>query len=388
MILSKLSESIKPSPTLTLNTKAAKMKQEGKNVIHLGGGEPKSFVPEAAIERAINMLKTRVVRYTPVAGTPEMKKAVIYYTEKYYDKKVTAENVIVSSGAKQTLMVALQAVLDPGDEVIFPAPYWVSYPDMVKLAYGNPVAVKPESPDFQITLDEIKKNLSQRTKVILLNSPNNPSGKVYSEEFLKSVTEFCEENDLLLIMDEIYRELIFSESKHGNTFNYSNPDIDSSNVLVVNGISKQYAMTGFRIGWGIGAKKLISAMTKIQGHQTSCSSSLSQTAAVGAIYNGDKDIELLRESLERKRDILVKELSKIKNVKLNVPHSTFYSLVDFSAYEKDSHKLAEYLIEKAEVVTVPGKDFGIDGHLRISFCGPEDELIEGLRRIGKALENY
>jgi aspartate aminotransferase len=388
MRLSKLSESIKPSPTLTLNTKAAKMKREGKDVIHLGGGEPKSLVPEAAVEKAIKMLETRVVRYTPVAGTPEMKKAVIYYTDKYYDKKINAENIIVSSGAKQTLMVALQAVLDPGDEVIFPAPYWVSYPDMVKLAFGKPVPVKPKSSDFQITLDEIKENLSERTKVILLNSPNNPSGKVYSEEFIKSVVEFCEENDLLLIMDEIYRELIFSESMHSNTFNYSNPDIDNSNVLVVNGVSKQYAMTGFRIGWGVGAKNLISAMTKIQGHQTSCSSSLSQTAAVGAIYNGDKDIELLRKSLERKRDILVEELSKIKNVKLNVPHSTFYSLVDFSSYEKDSHKLAEYLIENAGVITVPGKDFGIDGHLRISFCGPEDELIEGIRIIGKALENY
>ncbi len=388
MKLSKLSESRKPSPTLTLNTKAANMKREGKNVIHLGGGEPKGLVPEAAVENAIKMLKTRIVRYTPVAGTPEMKEAVIYYMDKYYQKKITAENIIVSSGAKQTIMVALQAVLDPGDEVIFPAPFWVSYPDMVKLAFGNPVPVIPKSADFEITLDEIKANITERTKVILLNSPNNPSGKVYSESFIKSVVEFCEENDILLIMDEIYRELIFSESKKTNTFNYSNSDINKSNVLVVNGVSKQYAMTGFRIGWGVGAKNLISAMTKIQGHQTSCSSSLSQTAAAGAIYNGDEDIRVLRKSLKRKRDILVEELSKIKNVKLNIPHSTFYSLVDFSAYNNDSHELAEFLIENAEVVTVPGKDFGIDGHLRISFCGPEDELIEGIRRIGKALKNY
>ncbi len=388
MNLSKLSNRIKPSATLALNTKAAKMKSKGKNVIHLGGGEPKSEIPEAAVAKAREMLETRVVRYTPVAGTPEMKKAVIDYTDKYYGKTVSGSNIIVSSGAKQTLMVALQAMLDPGDEVIFPAPYWVSYPDMVEIAGGVPVPVVPRSSDFQLTLDEITSRVTDKTKVILINSPNNPSGQIYKKEFLESLARFAVEKDLFLISDEIYRELAFSGVGVANLFNFVKDDINDLPLLVVNGVSKQYAMTGFRIGWGIGGAELISAMTRLQGHETSCPSSLSQIAAVGAIYGGDEDILALRKSLERKRDILVEGLKKIPGVKFNAPESTFYSFVDFSYYEKDSHKLADYLIEKAEVVTVPGKEFGIEGYLRISFCGAEDELREGLERIKKALENY
>ncbi len=388
MNLSKLSNRIKPSATLALNTKAAKMKSEGKNVIHLGGGEPKSEIPEAAVAKAREMLETRVVRYTPVAGTPEMKKAVIDYTEKYYGKTVSGSNIIVSSGAKQTLMVALQAMLDPGDEVIFPAPYWVSYPDMVEIAGGVPVPVVPRSADFQLTLDEITSRVTDKTKVILINSPNNPSGQIYKKDFLESLVRFAEEKDLFLISDEIYRELTFFGNETPNLFDFVNKEINSSPLLIVNGISKQYAMTGFRIGWGIGGEELISAMTRLQGHETSCPSSLSQIAAVGAIYGGDEDIVALRKSLELKCNILVEGLNQIPDIKFNIPESTFYSFVDFSYYEKDSHKLADYLIEKAEVVTVPGKEFGIEGYLRISFCGGEDELREGLKRIKEALESY
>ena len=388
MNLSKLSNRIKPSATLALNTKAAKMKSEGKKVIHLGGGEPKSYIPEAAANKAKEMIESRVVRYTPVAGTGEMKNAVIEYTKKFYCRSVQSSNIIVSSGAKQTLMVALQAMLDPGDEVIFPAPYWVSYPDMVEIAGGVAVPVAPRSADFQLTLDEVTSHVTEKTKVILINSPNNPSGQIYKKEFLESLVQFAVENDLFLISDEIYRELAFSGVSAANLFDFVKDDINDLPLLIVNGVSKQYAMTGFRIGWGIGPEELIAAMTRLQGHETSCPSSLSQAASVGAINGGDEDIVALRKSLERKRDILVEGLNQIPGIKFNIPESTFYSFVDFSYYEKDSHKLADYLIDKAEVVTVPGKEFGIEGYLRISFCGGEDELSEGLERIKKALESY
>ncbi len=388
MKLSKLSHKIRPSATLTLNTKAAKMKREGKNVIHLGGGEPKSVIPQSAADKAREMLDSRVVRYTPVAGAPEMKGAVIDYTKKYYGKSIAPGNIIVSSGAKQTLMVALQAMVDAGDEVIFPAPYWVSYPDMVKIAGGILKPVFPKNSDFQLTLEDISSQVTEKTKVILINSPNNPSGQIYREDFLKNLVRFAEEKGIFLISDEIYRELSFWESEAPNIFDFTKKGINESPILVVNGVSKQYAMTGFRIGWGVGAEELIAAMTRLQGHETSCPSSLSQAAAVGAIQGGDSDIEELKNSLKRKRDILVEGLSKIPEVKFNTPESTFYSFADFSYYEKDSHKLADYLIEEAEVVTVPGKEFGIDGYLRISFCGPENELREGLERIRKALLSF
>ena len=386
MKLGKFSYEIKPSPTLALNSKAVELKRAGKNVIHLGGGEPKWYAPETAIKKAMEMLETRVVRYTPVSGIPELKDAIVDYTFKYYGKKVEGKNIIVSSGAKQALMVALLAILNPGEEVIFPAPFWVSYPDMVKLANGTPVPVLPNSSDLQITFDEIKNKVTEKTKAILVNTPNNPSGVVYEAAEIEKLVKFCEENEIFLIMDDIYRELIYDGLKSPNGFEFSKADINSSYVISINGVSKQYAMTGFRIGWAVGAEEVISAMTRIQGHQTSCPSAVSQVAALGALQGGEKEAEELRRSLVKKRDILTKEIAKIEKARLIFPHATFYSFVDFSAYEKDSHKLAQFLIENAEVVTIPGKDFGIDGHLRISFCGSEEELIEGISRINEALQ--
>ncbi len=386
MKLGKFAKEIKPSPTLALNAKANELKKEGKNIIHLGGGEPEWFVPQKAIDMAKELLDTRVVRYTPVSGIPELKDAIITYTEKFYSKKVNRENVIVSSGAKQSLMVALLSILDYGDEVIFPAPYWVSYPDMVKLANGNPVIVNPKSDNLQITFDEVISKVTPKTKAILLNSPNNPSGILYEESIIESLVNFAEENEIFLILDDIYRELIFDGLKSPNGFNYANEDINSSYLISINGVSKQFAMTGFRIGWAIGAKEVISSMTRIQGHQTSCPSSVSQYAALGALTEGYEETENLRKSLIKKRDILIREISKIEKARLVKPHGTFYSFVDFSAYEKDSRKLAAYLLETAEVVTIPGIDFGLDGYLRISFCGEENKLIEGIARINKALQ--
>ncbi len=386
MKLGKFAKEIKPSPTLALNAKANELKKEGKNIIHLGGGEPEWFVPQKAIDMAKELLDTRVVRYTPVSGIPELKDAIITYTEKFYSKKVNRENVIVSSGAKQSLMVALLSILDYGDEVIFPAPYWVSYPDMVKLANGNPVIVNPKSDNLQITFDEVISKVTPKTKAILLNSPNNPSGILYEKSIIESLVNFAEENEIFLILDDIYRELIFDGLKSPNGFNYANEDINSSYLISINGVSKQFAMTGFRIGWAIGAKEVISSMTRIQGHQTSCPSSVSQYAALGALTEGYEETENLRKSLIKKRDILIREISKIEKARLVKPHGTFYSFVDFSAYEKDSRKLAAYLLETAEVVTIPGIDFGLDGYLRISFCGEENKLIEGIARINKALQ--
>ncbi|MBI5807940.1 MAG: pyridoxal phosphate-dependent aminotransferase [Ignavibacteriales bacterium] len=386
MSLSLIAKSIKASPTLALNEKAAILREKGDPVIHLGGGEPKSRAPMDAILSAVNMLNSGEVRYAPADGIPDLKKAIIRYTEEFYHRKVNPENVIASSGAKQAIMVALQAILNPQEEVIFPAPYWVSYPDMAKLVGAIPVPVLPEDGTFYPRLKDIEMRVGSYTKAIIINSPNNPTGAMYSEEFIADIVDFCERKGIYLIMDDIYHRLIFDGRKPISAYDYTKKSVEESKLLIINGVSKQYAMTGFRIGWAVGNKKLIEAMANIQGHQTSGPSVLLQKAAVGALNGIQSSVESLRVTLENNRNVLVNLLRSFDGVKVHVPDGTFYLFADFSAYEKDSQKLSNYLIDKVMVLTVPGKEFGLDGHLRISYCGTIKDIEEGIERMKWALD--
>lgn len=386
MSLSQIAKTIKGSPTLLLNKKFAILKKEGNPVIHLGGGEPKTKVPMGAVTATIEHLNTREIRYAPVDGIPELKQAIISYTEEFYNRKVALANVMASGGAKQAIMLALQAVVSPGEEVIFPAPYWVSYPEMVKLCGAVPVPAYPKNKSFYPQLKDIEINVSPKTKVIILNSPNNPTGLMYSEQFIADVVEYCEKKDIYLIMDDIYHRLIFDGEKIINPYDYEQHRNDNSKLIIINGVSKQYAMTGFRIGWAVADKYLIEAMTNIQAHQTSGPSVLTQKGAVGAL-NGDQScVESLRDTLENNRNFMIKMLSSLDGVKVTEPDGTFYCFADFSTYNKDSNKLSEHLIDKAQVLTVPGTGFGRDGHLRLSYCGTEQDIIEGINRIKWALD--
>ncbi|OGU68128.1 MAG: pyridoxal phosphate-dependent aminotransferase [Stygiobacter sp.] len=386
MSLSLIAKSIKASPTLALNEKAAILREKGDPVIHLGGGEPKSRAPMDALLSAVNMLNSGEVRYAPADGIPELKKSIIRYTEEYYHRKVNPENVIASSGAKQSIMVALQAILNPQEEVLFPAPYWVSYPDMAKLVGAIPVPVLPEDGTFYPRLKDIEMRVGTYTKAIIINSPNNPSGAMYSEEFISDIVDFCERKGIYLIMDDIYHRLVFDGRKPISAYDYTKKSVEESKLLIINGVSKQYAMTGFRIGWAVGNKKLIEAMSNIQGHQTSGPSVLLQKAAVGALNGIQSGVESLRVTLENNRNVLVEQLRSFEGVKVNVPDGTFYLFADFSAYEKDSQKLSQFLIDKVMVLTVPGKEFGLDGHLRISYCGTIKDITEGIERMKWALD--
>jgi aspartate aminotransferase len=386
MSLSLIAKSIQPSPTLALNAKAAFLREKGEPVIHLGGGEPKSQAPMDAILAAVNILNTGEVRYAPADGNPELKKAIINYTKEFYHRQVNTENVIASSGAKQAIMVAFQALLDPQDEVIFPVPYWVSYPDMVRLCGAIPVAVQPADGSFYPTLKDIEKNVTPKTKIIIINSPNNPSGAYYSADFIAQIVDFCEKKGIYLIMDDIYHRLLFDGKKTYSAYDYTKESVENSKIIVVNGVSKQYAMTGFRIGWAVGNSEVIKAMANIQGHQTSGPSVVMMKAAAAAINGVQSSVECLRLNLENSRNILVNALRAIPGVKLSVPDGTFYSFADFSAYEKDSQKLSQFLIDKVMVLTVPGKEFGLDGHLRISYCGSIKDITEGIERIKWALD--
>ena len=386
MSLSQLARSIQESPTLKLNETAALLREKGEPVIHLGGGEPKSKTPMDAILSCTSLLNTGDVKYTPADGIPALKKAIIRYTEEHYGRQVAPANVIVSSGAKQSIMVLLHSIIDPKDEVVFPAPYWVSYPEMVKIAGGVPVVAKPSDGSFQPTIQDIADVVGSNTKAVILNSPNNPSGVVYSREFIAEIVQFCEKKNIYLIMDDTYNRLVFDGQTPINCYEYAKNLTESSKLVVINCVSKMYAMTGFRIGWTVASKELARAMGNIQSQETSGPAAPSQWAAVGALNGIQACIESLRMTLENNRNVMVARLSAIPGVKVTKPGGTFYCFPDFSAYYKESQKLAQLLLEKVRVVTVPGKEFGMEGHLRLSYCGTLGEIKQGVERIQWALD--
>jgi aspartate aminotransferase len=386
MSLSQIAKTISASPTLKLNEKAAILREKGDPVIHLGGGEPKSKAPMDAIISAVSNLNSAEVRYTPAEGIPALKKSIIRYTEEFYDRKVAPENVIASGGAKQAIMVALQAILNQQEEVIYPAPYWVSYPEMAKLCGAIGVPVLPEDGSFYPRIQDIEQRVGSYTKAIIINSPNNPSGAMYSEEFISDIVSFCEKKDIWLIMDDIYHRLIFDGRKPINCYKYAKNLTETSKLIVVNGVSKQYAMTGFRIGWAVGNKKVIEAMANIQGHQTSGPSVVLQKAAVGALNGIQSGVESLRLTLENNRNVMIDYLNSFEGVRVTKPDGTFYCFADFSNYNKSSNKLSEFLIDKVMVLTVPGAEFGMEGYLRLSYCGTIKEITEGIERMKWALD--
>jgi len=233
---------------------------------------------------------------------------------------------------------------------------------------------------------DIEQRVSSYTKAIIINSPNNPTGAMYSKEFIAEVVEFCEKKNIYLIMDDIYHRLLFDGKKTVSAYDFTKKSVENSNLIIINGVSKQYAMTGFRIGWAVANKKLIEAMTNIQGHQTSGPSVVMQKAAVGALNGIQSSVESLRVTLENNRNVMIDYLKSFDGVKVYVPDGTFYCFADFSAYNKDSQALSNYLIDKVQVLTVPGKEFGLDGHLRLSYCGSIKDITEGIERMKWALD--
>lgn len=386
MSISTLARSIAESPTLKLNEEAARLRERGEAVIHLGIGEPKNKAPIAALLSAAAKLNTGDIKYAPTDGLPSLKKAIIRYTEENYDKLVAPENVIVSAGAKQAIFNVLYTILNPQDEVILLAPYWVSYPEMVKMVYGVPVIVRPEDGSFHPRMADIERAVSPSTKAIIVNSPNNPSGVMFSEEFIADIVDFCERRGIYLIMDDIYHKLVFDGKKAPSAYKYTSKDIESSRLIIINGVSKTYGMTGFRIGWAIAPRKLVEIMTNVQGQITSCTSPFLQAAAEGALNGLQSVVENLRLTIENNRNVMLQELRSLTGVKVTKPDGTFYCLPDFRAYSNNSVELANFLLKKALVVTVPGKEFGMEGHLRLSYAGTVKDVTEGIARIKWALD--
>jgi aspartate aminotransferase len=386
MALSRLATSIPESPTLKLNEAANRLKEKGEPVINFTVGEPKNKTPQTAIAAMEEALRQGDVKYTPASGLPALKKAIIDYTETNYGRRVGPKNVIVSAGAKNSLYTLFCTLLDPGDEVIFAAPYWVSYPEIIRMVGGKPVIVHPADGSFYPTLKDIEPAVTPRTKAILVNSPNNPSGAVYSAGFIADLVSYCEHHDIYLIMDDIYHKLIFDGQSQASPYQFTDKDVESTKVIVINGVSKLYGMTGFRIGWVIASQDIVQVMANVQGQTITCVSGLLQAGTIGALTGSQQVLVDLLRSIEDNRDLVMRGLQAITGLKVTKPEGAFYCLPDFRFYSNDSLALCQFLLDKALVLTVPGKEFGMEGHLRLSFAGNSKEVAEGLNRIRWALD--
>ncbi len=386
MEISKLAASIAESPTVKLNAEAIKLRAQGEAVVHLGVGEPKNKIPQNVIASAVEKLNSGEIKYTPTDGMPILKKAIVQYTEKNYGRTVDPANIIVSDGAKHSLFNLLYALINPRDQVIILAPFWVSYPEMVKMMNGVPVIVKPSDGSFCPSISDIEKAITPSTRAIIVNSPNNPSGAVFPDELVAKIVDLCEKKDIYLFSDDIYHKLVFDGRKIAPVYSFTKKDIESTNIVVINGLSKTYGMTGFRIGWVVGNRRLVKVMTNIQSQSTTCNSPVCQVAAEAALTGDQSCVDELVAVIQANREVVVRELRTIPGVKVANPEGAFYCLPDFSAINKDSMALAEFLLKKALVVTVPGKEFGAEGHLRISYAGAAAEVAEGMARIKWALD--
>ena len=386
MKLSKLASEIAESPTLALNEEARLLRERGEPVIHLGIGEPKNKTPINAILSSAAKLSSGEVKYTPADGTLALKKAIIRYTEENYDRLVAPENVIVTNGAKQSLFNILFSILNPQDEAIIIAPYWVSYPEIIKMCNARPVVVTPEDGTFTPRFEDIEQAVTSYTRAIIVNSPNNPSGAIYPPELIEKLVDFCERKGIFMICDDIYHKLVFDDKEAVPAYRYTKKDIEDSHVIVVNGVAKVYGMTGFRVGWVVAPRALVRVMTNVTVQMTSGVSPVSQAAAEGALNGIQSIVEALRLQIENNRNVLLQEMKSFSGARLIPPDGTFYALPDLRAFNSSSVEISKFLLEKAMVVTVPGKEFGMEGHIRLSFSGTVKDVTEGLARIKWALD--
>jgi aspartate aminotransferase len=386
MKLSKLASEIAESPTFALNEEARLLRERGEAVINLGIGEPKNKTPIGAVLASAAKLTSGEVKYTPPDGLPSMKKAVIRYTEENYDRLIAPENVLITNGAKQSLYNIFYSILNPQDEVVVLAPYWVSYNEMIKMCMGIPVIVTPEDGTFTPCIEEIERVVTSSTRAIIVNSPNNPSGAVYPPDLIGQIVKLCEKKGIYMICDDIYHKLTFDHNTAVPAYHFTKNDVENSHVIVVNGVAKLYGMTGFRIGWVVAPRDLVRVMSNVLAQTTSCVSPVAQAAAEGALNGLQSVVEALRLQIQNNRDVVLQEMRMFNGVRLIPPDGTFYALPDIRAFSNDSVEVSKFLLKKAMVVTVPGKAFGMEGHIRISFAGSVKDVTEGIERIKWALD--
>ncbi|MCM3236789.1 pyridoxal phosphate-dependent aminotransferase [Heyndrickxia oleronia] len=374
-----------PSSTLAITAKAKSMKAEGIDVIGLGAGEPDFNTPQHIIDAAIKAMNEGQTKYTATGGLPELKKAIIGKFKKDQNIDYKPSEVIVTNGAKHALYTLFQVILNEGDEVIIPIPYWVSYPEQVKLAGGEPVYINgKEANKFKITADQLKSAITSKTKAIIINSPSNPTGMLYTKEELAELGEICLEHDILIISDEIYEKLIYGEHTHVSIAELSTEL--KNQTIIINGVSKSHSMTGWRIGYAAGNAQIIKAMTDLASHSTSNPTTPSQYGAIAA-YNGTQEpVETMREAFEDRLNKIHQQLIQIPGVSCLKPQGAFYLFPNVIEAAKltgfDSvDQFAEALLEEANVAVIPGSGFGAPDYIRLSYATSLELLEKAIERI-------
>ncbi|MDR1137608.1 MAG: pyridoxal phosphate-dependent aminotransferase [Synergistaceae bacterium] len=380
MKFSERSKKIKPSATLAVSALARKLKAEGRPVLSFSMGEPDFPSPESALASARDAMDRGETHYTANSGIPELKRAVAGYYKKRFGLEYSPQEIFISGGAKQILYEALQTLVDDDDEVLLPAPAWVSYIEQVRMAGGAVSLVETADTGFVPVEDRIKNAVSGRTAGMIINTPNNPTGAVYGEDTIETIAGVARKNNLWIIFDEIYERLVYGSAAHKNILQAA-PDI-RDRVLLVNGVSKAYSMTGWRIGYALGPREIISKMDDIQSHIASNPSSISQWASVGAIECAESDIELHRGEFERRRDIMYDLLSGVSGLRLTRPDGAFYAFLDVRESKiPDDMEFCRRILEEKYVALVPGASFMAPGFVRMSYACSERELLEGAARI-------
>ncbi len=391
--LSKKALAIKPSLTLDITAKAKAMKADGIDVVSFGAGEPDFNTPEAIQQVGIDTIKKGLTRYTPASGIVELKTAICNKLKKENGLNYENKNIIISSGAKHSIHNALMAILNPGDEVIYGVPFWVSYPELIRIADGVDVPVETkEENDFKFTVEDLNKVKTNRTKAIILNSPNNPTGSVYSKDELENIAKWAVENNVIVISDEIYEKLIYDGREHISIASLN--DEIKELTIVINGVSKAYAMTGWRIGYAAADEKIIKCMSNLQSHATSNPCSISQYASVEAIDGDQASVEEMKKHFVERRDYMAEKINSINGLSCRKPEGAFYIMVNFKDLIgkeiegiriNNSMDMANLLLDKVNVAVVPGIAFGVDEYFRLSYATSLDNIKEGLNRIEKLL---
>jgi aspartate aminotransferase len=384
--------SIAESATLKVDAKAKALKAEGRPVIGFGAGEPDFPTPGYVVEAAVEACRDpRNHRYTPAGGLPELKKAIAEKTRRDSGLEIEPSQVLVTNGGKQAIYAAFAAMLDPGDEVIVPAPYWTTYPESIQLAGGVPVEVlADETQDYKVTVEQLEAARTDRTKVLLFVSPSNPTGAVYTSEEIRAIGRWVEEHQLWALTDEIYEHLVYDGVETGS-LPVLCPELADS-CVVVNGVAKTYAMTGWRVGWLIAPRDLAAAATNLQSHATSNVSNVAQRAALAAVSGDLSAVEQMKTAFDRRRRTIVSMLNEIDGVVCPMPEGAFYAYPQVKGLLGREHdgrriessaELAEYILDEAEVAVVPGEAFGSPGYLRLSYALGDDDLVEGITRLQK-----
>lgn len=393
MQFSKKAMQIEPSITLNITAKAKELKSKGIDIVSFGAGEPDFNTPKNIIDKAINAMNEGKTKYTQTAGILEIREAISKKLKDENNLDYKPSQIIVSTGAKQSLANAFLAILNPGDEVIVSIPYWVSYPELIKLADGVPVFINTgKDHDYKFTIESLNKSLTARTKAIILNSPNNPTGTIYTKDELLVIAKFAEENNLVIISDEIYEKLIYENEKHisiGSLTKYA-----YENTILINGLSKSSAMTGWRVGYAAGCEEVIKLMTSIQSHMTSNTNSIAQYASVEALSGSKDELEKMTLEFSKRRGYMIERLKSIKNISFIEPKGAFYVMVDVSSfYNKyykerkivDSLSFSQVLLEEKNTAVIPGIGFGADEYIRLSYAISIENIEKGLNRIEEFL---